>query len=68
MPEVYITLEEAAAFKGVKYKTLAQRIKRSPTAFNTKLQPREGEGKEQAMISAASLSLKRVRRTKPRRK
>lgn len=58
MPEVFITLEEAAAFEGVKYNTLVQRIKRSPSSFKTKTQPREGGGKEQVMVSVASLSSK----------
>jgi len=58
VPEVYITIEEAAAFEGIKYKTLAQRIKRSPTAFKTKAQSRECGGKEQIMVSVASLSSK----------
>jgi len=56
--EVFITLEEAAAFEGVKYNTLVQRIKRSPSSFKTKTQPREGGGKEQVMVSVASLSSK----------
>jgi len=58
VPEVFITLEEAAAFEGVKYNTLVQRIKRSPSSFKTKTQPREGGGKEQVMVSVASLSSK----------
>lgn len=58
MSEVFITLEEAAAFEGVKYNTLVQRIKRSPSSFKTKTQPREGGGKEQVMVSVASLSSK----------
>lgn len=58
MPEVFITLEEAAVFEGIKYNTLVQRIKRSPSSFKTKTQPREGGGKEQVMVSVASLSSK----------
>lgn len=58
MPEVFITLEEAATFEGIKYNTLVQRIKRSPYDFKTKTQPRENGGKEQVMISVSSLSVK----------
>lgn len=58
MPETYITLEEAAELEGVKYKTLAQRIARNPSAFKTKSQPREGGGKEQVLVSVASLTTK----------
>lgn len=58
MPEVFITLEEAAVFEGIKYNTLVQRMKRSPATFKTKTQPREGGGKEQVMVSVASLSSK----------
>lgn len=58
MPEVYITLEEAAAFEGVIYDTMKKRIQRSPSSFKTKTQPRENGGKEQVMVSVASLSSK----------
>lgn len=58
MPEVFITLEEAAVFEGIKYNTLVQRIKRSPSDFKTKLQPRDNGGKEQVMIAVTSLSSK----------
>lgn len=58
MPETYITLEEAAAFEGISYKGMSSRIARNPKAFKTKKQPREGGGKDQVMVSAASLSSK----------
>ena len=58
MPEVFITLEEAATFEGIKYNTLVQRIKRSPSVFKTRLQPRDNGGKEQVMIAVTSLSSK----------
>ena len=58
MPDVFIGLEEAAAFEGVKYNTLIQRIIRNPGQYRTKTQPREGGGKDQVMISVASLSAK----------
>lgn len=40
MPDVFITIEEAAAFEGIKYNTLIQRMKRTPS--NTKRRPRPG--------------------------
>ncbi len=58
MPDVFITLEEASAFEGVKYNTLIQRIKRNPQQFKTKSQAREGGGKDQTLISVASLTPK----------
>lgn len=58
MPEAFITLEEAAELEGVKYNTLVQRIKRSPSAFKVKTQPCEGGGKERVMIPVSSLSPK----------
>jgi len=58
VPEVFVTLEDAAAFEDVKYNTLIQRMKRSPKQFKTRLQPREGGGKDQVMISVSSLSPK----------
>lgn len=58
MPEVYITLEEAAELEGVKYKTIAQRIRRNPTAFQTKTEPRTVGGKKQVLVSVSSLSAK----------
>lgn len=58
MPEVYITIEDAAAFEGVKYNTLIQRIKRNPAAFKTNTLPREGGGKDQVTVAVASLSTK----------
>ena len=58
MQDAYITLEEAAAFEGITYKGLTSRISRNPQQFKTKTQPREGGGKDQVMISVASLSAK----------
>lgn len=42
MPDVFIALEEAAAFESVSYKTLTQRIYRNPQQYKTKSQAREG--------------------------
>ena len=44
MQDAYITLEEAAAFEGIKYNTLVQRMKRAPNQYDTKTQAREGGG------------------------
>jgi len=58
VPEVYITLEEAAELEGIAYATLQKRVKRNPSAFRTKTQPRPGGGKEQVLVSVSSLSAK----------
>ena len=58
MSDVFVGLEEAATFEGVKYNTLVQRMKRNPKQYKTKTQPREDGGKDQVMISVASLSAK----------
>ena len=58
MPEVYIPLEEAAELESIAYETLKKRLQRNPAAFKTKTQPRESGGKEQVLVSVASLSPK----------
>ena len=58
MTDVYIGLDEAAAFEGVKYKTLAQRVKRNPREYKVKAQAREGGGKDQIMVAVDSLTAK----------
>lgn len=58
MQETYITLEEAAHFEDVKYKTLAQRMARSPAQYKTRTEAREGGGKELVLLSTASLTQK----------
>ena len=58
MPDVFITLEEAAVFEGVSYDTLQKRVKRNPAQFKTRTQAREGGGKEQVLLSVASLTQK----------
>jgi transposase InsO family protein len=68
VPEIYITLKEAAELEGVAYKTFAQRIARNSGAFKTKLQAREGGGKEQVMVSVASLSSKARKAHKAKQK
>ena len=58
MADVFIGLEEAAAFEGVAYDTMQKRVKRNPKEYKTKAQPREGGGKEQVLVSVASLTPK----------
>lgn len=58
MPDIFITLDEAATLEGIKYKTMNQRIKRNPEQYITKSHAREGGGKAQVMVSLASLSAK----------
>lgn len=58
MPDVFIGLEEAAAFENVDYFTFQKRVKRNPEQYKAKTQPREGGGKNQVMVSVASLSTK----------
>ena len=58
MPDVYITLEEAAAFEGISYKGMTSRVARNPKQYKTKTQAREGGGREQVLVSIASLSQK----------
>lgn len=68
MPDVFITLEEAAAFESIGYNTLVQRIKRSPQQYKTKTQAREGGGREQVLVSVASLTQKARRAYRAARK
>ena len=58
MSDVFVGLEEAATFEGLDYFTLQKRVKRNPQQYKVKTQPREGGGKDQVMISVASLSAK----------
>ena len=58
MPDVFITLEEAAAFEGITYEAMKKRVQRSPEQHNVKSQAREGGGKDQVLISTISLSAK----------
>lgn len=58
MPDVFITLEEAAAFEGITYEAMKKRVQRSPEQHNVKSQAREGGGKDQVLISTSSLSAK----------
>lgn len=58
MSDVFIGLEEAAAFEGISYTGMTSRITRNPRQYKTKTQPRESGGKDEVLISVASLSTK----------
>ena len=58
MPDVFITVKEAADFEGIKYNTLIQRITRNPKEYKTKAQPNDAGGRDQVTVSIASLSPK----------
>lgn len=58
MPDVFITMKEAAEFEGVKYGTFAQRIARNPKQYKTRTQPQENGGREQVLVSVDSLTAK----------
>jgi hypothetical protein len=58
VPDVFITMKEAAEFEGVKYGTFAQRIARNPKQYKTRTQPQENGGKEQVLVSVDSLTAK----------
>ena len=58
MPDVFITLEEAAAFEGITYEAMKKRAQRSPKQYKTQTKAREGGGKDQVLISVASLTTK----------
>lgn len=58
MPDVFITMKEAAEFEGITYKGMTSRVSRNPKQYKTKTQPQEGGGKEQVLIAVSSLSPK----------
>ena len=58
MPEGFITLEEAAIFEHISYETMKKRVQRSSQQYETKTQTRESGGKDQVLISVASLTAK----------
>jgi hypothetical protein len=68
VPEGYVMLEEAAAFEGIKYNTLIQRMKRSPGSFDVQTIARDSGGKEQVLVSVASLSAKARRAWKAKQR
>ena len=58
MPEGFITLKEAAMFEGVTYPGMVSRVTRNPQQYEIKTQTRESGGKDQVLISIASLTAK----------
>ena len=58
MPDVFITLKEAAEFEGITYKGMTSRVSRNPKQYKTRTQPQENGGKEQGLVSVDSLTAK----------
>ncbi len=58
MSDVFITMKEAAELEGVSYEALKKRVSRNPKQYKTKTQPNEAGGREQVLVSVASLSPK----------
>lgn len=58
MPDVFITLKEAAELEGVSYDTFQKSVRRIPKQYGTKTQAREGGGRNEVLVSLASLSTK----------
>ena len=58
MPDVFITLKEAAEFEGITYKGMTSRVSRNPKQYKTRTQPQENGGKEQVLVSVDSLTAK----------
>ncbi len=56
--DVFITMKEAAELEGVSYEALKKRVSRNPKQYKTKTQPNEAGGREQVLVSVASLSPK----------
>ena len=56
MQDVFITLEEAAAFEGVSYDTFQKRVKRDMQQYRTKTLAREDGGRDQVLVAVASLT------------
>lgn len=58
MPDVFITLEDAAQFENISYRGMQSRVNRNPKQYKTKTQARESGGKDIVLISVDSLSTK----------
>lgn len=57
MPEIFITLEEAAELEGISYKGMASRVQRNPQDYKTQKESRDLEGgKDRVLIALSSLS------------
>lgn len=68
MSEIYITLEAAAELEDVTYEAMKKRTQRNPDLFKVKTQPRENGGKEQVLVSVASLTIKARKAHKAKQK
>ena len=61
MVDVYITLQEAADFEGLKYEGMRSRVKRDSKLYRVKHQSRNGGGRDEIMVAVSSLSAKAQR-------
>ncbi len=61
LPEVYITLDEAAELESLGYDAMKKRIQRNQSNYKIKTEKREG-GKDRVLVGLSSLS-KKARRT-----
>jgi len=61
MADIYVTLEEAANFEGIKSNTLIQRMSRNPECYITKNEPANTGGKDRVMLALSCLSTKAMR-------
>lgn len=58
MPEIFITLEEAAELEEMSYQTFVVKKHRNPELFKTKIEKSETGGKDRVMVALSSLSEK----------
>ncbi|MDL2288293.1 Mu transposase C-terminal domain-containing protein [Oscillospiraceae bacterium OttesenSCG-928-F05] len=58
MPEIYISLRDAADFEGLKYTGFVSRIQRDPEAYKTAEAPGENGGRPRVTVALSSLSPK----------
>ena len=58
MADVYVTLEEAAAFEQMPYDTLKKRVQRDQRQYKIRTQPNGKGGRDQVLIAVSSLSVK----------
>lgn len=56
MAEVYIPLEEAAQFEGIRYNTMVQRMKRTPEEYPVIKEPGQDGGKDRILLPLSALS------------
>lgn len=58
MPEIYVTIEQAAELEGMSYKGLASRISRKPDEYKTRAEARPDGGKPRILVALSSLTKK----------